>query len=189
MLAEILEKGFLSLIGVSVFFGVLFTIYFRDAHRWRYLHQIYGAPWQSPLKTRRFQHAVASGNGVGSKSYNGFLTIGVHPTGFALRLIPPFSLFQKPLFIPYREVKGWDQFWYMNVKTIELEFASAPDIKLVMPAAQVKWLQESSQGQLYLTGQTTPHRQRPTVWYAVIVLQGLMALGLLGYFVAERWAL
>ncbi len=182
-IAEILEKAWLMLIGFGVFGGSLYIIYFRDSHYWRYLGEFYEAPWQRPIETRYFQHAVAYGKAFASKSYNGILTIGVHEQGLALSVIPPFSFFHKPLFIPYAEIKGWKQFWYLNAKSCELEFESAPDVKLVMPASQVKWLQEKSRGQMTVVSQHSPHRQRPNVWYAIIIVQGLMSVGLLLYLV------
>lgn len=183
MLAEIIEKVWLLSIGISVFVGSLYIIYFRDSYRWRYLGEFYQAPWLRPIETRYFQHAVMYGKGVASKSYNGLLTIGVHEHGLALSVIPPFSFFHKPLFIPYSEIKGWQQFWYLNSKSYELEFLSAPDVKLVMPASQVKWLREKSRGQMAVVSEPSPHRQRPNFWYAVIVVQGLMGFGLLAYLV------
>ena len=54
MLADLLEKAFLSLIGLSVFCGALYTIYFRDAHYWRYLSKFYEAPGSGPLKPVTF---------------------------------------------------------------------------------------------------------------------------------------
>lgn len=183
MIAELIEKLWLMSIGIGVFVGALYVIYFRDSYRWRYLGEFYQAPWRRPIETRYFQHAVLYGKGVASKSYNGLLTIGVHEMGVALSVIPPFSFFHKPLFIPYSEIKGWQQFWYLNSKSCELEFNSAPDVKLVMPASQVKWLQEKSRGQIEVVSQHSPHRQRPNVWYAIIVIHGLMALGLLAYLV------
>ena len=159
----------------------MYLIYFRDSHYWRYLGKFYEAPWSRPLETRHFQHAVAYGEGFASKSYNGLLTIGVHELGLALRILPPFSFFHKPLFIPYSEIKGWKQFWYLNAKSYELEFQSAPDVKLVMPASQIKWLQDKSHGKIEVIAQHSPHKQRPNLWYAIMIVQALMAFGLLGY--------
>ena len=124
---------------------------------------------------------MAYGEGVASKSYNGLLTIGVHQLGLALKIIPPFSFFHKPLFIPYSEIKGWKQFWYLNAKSYELELKSAPDVKLVMPASQIEWLQERANGRLEVVDQKSPHKQRPNVWFAIIIIHGLMAIGLLFY--------
>ena len=75
MLGEILQKAFLLSIGLFVGGGALYLVYFRDSYRWRYLENVYGAPWKRPLETRYLQSAVAYGDGVASKSYNGILTI------------------------------------------------------------------------------------------------------------------
>lgn len=187
--AEILGKAWFLVIGFAVAGGSLYLMYFRDSYYWRYLGEFYKAPAGRPLEKRYFQHAVAYGEGVASRSYNGFLTIGVHELGLALSVIPPLSLFCKPLFIPYSEIKGWKQFWYLNAKSIELEFRSAPDVKLVMPASQVKWLQEKSRGQLDVVNEPSPHKQRPNIWYAIMIIQALMAFGLLLYVLLgdARW--
>ncbi len=189
MIAEMLEKAWLMTIGMSVFFGAMYLIYFRDSYYWRYLGKFYEAPWERPLETRHFQHAVAYGEGVASRSYNGLLTIGVHQMGLALKIIPPFNFFHKPLFIPFSEIKGWKQFWYLNSKSYELELKSAPDVKLVMPASQVEWLQERSNGRLEVVEEKTPHKQRPNVWYVIIIIQALMALGLGAYLIVNGFEL
>ncbi len=180
---EMFQKAWSMLFGFGMVGGLLYFIYFRDSHQWRYLSEFYGARWQRPIETRHFQHAVVYGKGVASKSYNGFLTIGVHDLGLALKVIPPFSFFHKPLFIPFSEIKGWKQFWYLNSKSYELELQSAPDVKLVMPASQVKWLQKTSQGKMEVINEHSPHKQRPNIWYAILLLQGLMAFGLLLYLI------
>ncbi len=128
-IAEMIEKAWLLAIGPGVGGGALYLVYYRDAHFWRYLSNFYEAPWQRPIETRRFQNAVAYGEGFASKSYNGLLTIGIHEFGLALSIISPFSFFHKPLFIPFSEIKGWKQFWYLNAKSYELELESAPDVK------------------------------------------------------------
>ena len=40
-------------------------------------------------------------------------------------MIPPFSFFYfcESLFIPYSAIKGWQQQWYLDSKSVELEFA------------------------------------------------------------------
>lgn len=187
--AELLQQAWLMLIGLGVGGGALYLIIYRDAHFWRSLSKVYEAPWQRALETRYFQHAVAYGEGVASKSYNGLLTIGVHELGLALKIVPPFSLFHKPLFIPFSEIKGWKQIWYLNAKSVELEFQSAPEVKLVMPASQVKWLQEKSGGQLALAQEHSPHKQRPNIWYAILIVQAIMAIGLAYYLVLGDWPL
>ena len=53
------------------------------------------------------------GSGHAFNSYEGILKIGVDQNGVSLAIIRPFSLFYfcEPLFIPYREIKDWQQQW------------------------------------------------------------------------------
>jgi len=60
------------------------------------------------------QSAVLYGHWAAFNSYNGFVTIGVHQTRLALKVMPIFSLFHWPLFIPFSEIKGWQQTWYLD---------------------------------------------------------------------------
>jgi hypothetical protein len=79
-------------------------------------------------------------------SYKGILKIGVDQNGVSLAIIRPFSFFYfcEPLFIPYSEIKGWQQQWYLDSKSVELEFARVPEVKMVMPADQVEWMRKRS---------------------------------------------
>ena len=101
-------------------------MYKRDAIHWNYLAKTYARPWQKPI-SERWGNAVLYGKFPVSKAYNGILKIGVHEDGFSLRVrFPLISYFCEPLFIPFRDVRGWDQTWYLNSKTVELELAGAP---------------------------------------------------------------
>ena len=51
-IADIIQKAWLLCIGMGVFGGSLYMIYFRDSHFWRYLGEFYEAPWRRPVATR-----------------------------------------------------------------------------------------------------------------------------------------
>ena len=125
----ILTQLYLMVVGGITFVGAMYWVFFRDSHFWRYLADSYAQPWQNPLTTRRFQHGITYGREIGSKSYSGLLTIGIYDHGLGLRVFAPFSFFHKPLFIPFNEIEGWDQHWYLNAKSCELTFKRAPDVK------------------------------------------------------------
>ncbi|MEL6364535.1 MAG: hypothetical protein AAFR11_06820 [Pseudomonadota bacterium] len=180
-MADATETLILSVIGYGVFFGLMWVVLSRDAHWWRYLASAYASPREAALETRRFQHGVVYGKGGASKSYNGLLTIERRAEGVALSVIPPFSFFHKPLFIPYKDVQGWGQLWYVNAKSVELTFERAPDVKLVMPASQIEWLQQASGAAMEIRSETSPHTARPNLWYLAIFVQGMLALWLLGW--------
>ncbi|MEM8935072.1 MAG: hypothetical protein AAGC77_01535 [Pseudomonadota bacterium] len=183
-IAEIIDKLYLGAVGLGVMVGVLYVIYYRDAHFWRHLAQQYARPWTTPLQKKRFQHAVAYGDGFGSKSYNGLLTIGLHETGVALRVTPPFSYFHEPIFIPYKDIRGWDQSWYLNASTLELEFERAPKVKLVMPAEQVQWIQSESQNAMEISTSSSPHNDKPTLWYFILLFQLIAGILLVLYLIS-----
>ena len=184
-MAAIFETLYLSVIGGGVFIGLLWLVYSRDAHMWRYLAAAYARPWAEPREVRRLQSAVAYGRGVASKSYNGVLTIGRHADGVALRLLPPFSIFHDPIFIPFKDIRGWEQLWYLDATSYELEFEQAPEVKLVMPAKQVKWLQENSFGRMQVSETRSPNAARPNFWYVIILVQGFLGAFFLAWLMSR----
>ncbi|MEM9169178.1 MAG: hypothetical protein AAGC56_05950 [Pseudomonadota bacterium] len=184
--ADIIEKAYLAAIGLSTVAGLMAFMLYADAHRWRYLAQAYRRPWTRAAETRRFQHGVAYGHGPASKSYNGILTIGVHADGVAFALPPPWSLFHKPLFIPFNDILGWKQIWYLNTRSIELDFRRAPQVKIVMPAKQAEWLAEASGGRIELVDRASPNQSRPKVWYVILLAQCAMSVGLGVYWLLLR---
>ena len=145
-------------------------IYKRDAIHWAYLERTYGRPWQTPIR-ERWGHAVLYGKFPVSKAYNGILKIGVHRDGLSLRIMfPLISLFCRPLFIPYRDICGWDQTWYLNAKTVELELVGAPEVKIAMPSAQVDWIRSAGGMDITMMNQASPHSDKPVIWHAFLVV-------------------
>ena len=171
--------------GLAIWGGILYLIFSRDAGYWRLLAEPYARPWYRPIAKKGMRSAVVYGGNRPSKSYNGILSIGVHETGVALRVMRPFAFFHKPLFIPFRDIRGWDQDWYINARSVELEFRRAPDLKMVMPASQIKWMQEASGNKLHLTEEGSPHKDRPGWWHALIMIQGILAMCLVIYMLIK----
>ena len=149
-------------------------IYKRDSVHWQYLEQVYGRPWQTPIH-ERWGHAVLYGKFPVSKAYNGILKVGVHHNGLSLRIMfPIISFFCRPLFIPYGDICGWDQTWYLNAKTVELELSGAPEVKIAMPREQVEWIRNTSGVKIAMMNQTSPHRDKPVIWHAFLVVSSLV---------------
>ncbi len=171
---EALSQILLLLFGLGVFAAFYGSMLYRTAFRWRNLAEFYERPWRETPAKRHLQSATFYGNGVALNTYNGIVTLGVHPDGLALKLLDPFSAFHPPLFVPYDEIKGHKQNWYLNSKAYELEFRQFQDIKIVMPADQVDWIQSSSGGQLDLDEQLPDHKERPDVSRALMVTVGLL---------------
>jgi hypothetical protein len=173
--------------GLLIVAGLISFIYKRDAHLWEKLAAVYAADWREAGDVRRFQHAIAYAGGAAHKSYNGFLDISLLQDGFAIKPMKLFSLFHKPLFIPYKDVEGWRTHWYLNAKSIELTFAKAPEIKLAMPKDQVDWIASAARGEMPVRDTATPHDAKPHFWWWLAIVNGVLAVGVLAYVVWSAW--
>mgnify|MGYP000256381401 CR=1 FL=1 len=145
----------LSVIGYSVFFVLFFGTLHAQARRWRMLAASYGGVAGPPRDKRSMQSAVLLGIG-GYNSLKGILTIGVHDEGVSLRVLPPFSLFHDPLFIPYGDIRGWRTTWYLDAPSVELEFDGVPGIKMVVPADQAEFIGSSAGRKMALSAAEPP---------------------------------
>lgn len=177
---------------IKIAFGFSFVIFlmgfmlYRNSARWRELASVYGQNWQKPVSQKGFQHGVLYGKNVAFNSYNGILTLGAHLDGVAIKVMAPFCLFSPPLFIPYEDIKGWKQSWYLNAKTIELQFERKPEFKMVMPREQIEWMQEISGSKVLVSKETPPHADKPIFWYGVTILLGALTLLLMGYLLISN---
>ncbi|MEQ8825379.1 MAG: hypothetical protein RIC14_13500 [Filomicrobium sp.] len=116
---------------------------------------------------------------VGYNSLKGILSIGVHNDGVSFRVMAPFALFHEPLFIPYREIRGWNTSWYLDSRSVELEFASAPDIKMIMPVEQVEWIKSYSNQRMAVSSNTHPAGEGASGWHAFAVVSAGVSLVML----------
>lgn len=130
---------FLTIFGLAVFCFLYFGIIWRHTVRWRYLADFYAGDGGPPFETRRVQSAVLIGLG-GFESLHGIVNMSAHETGVGLRMLLPFSLFRKPLFIPYGDIEGWETTWYLDAPSTELSLRRAPDVKIVMSRERAEWL-------------------------------------------------
>lgn len=183
---EFLQQALTFAFGSGLAIGLFVFVYWRNSARWRLLARHYGRDWGRPSETRKMQNGVMYGQGA-FNSYKGILKIGVDQNGVSLAIIRPFSFFYfcEPLFIPYSEIKGWQQQWYLDSKSVELEFARVPEVKMVMPADQVEWMRKRSGLQMTVRAEPTPHRDKPTFWYYFMILQGGLALGLVAWIIFD----
>lgn len=177
----------LSLFGTSVFLFLFFGMLRRNAYRWCYLSERYGAAGSRVLETRKMQSAVLLGPG-GYNSLKGIVTIGRHETGVSFRVMAPFSLFHSPFFIPYADIKGAKARWYLDAPSTELEFTNAPDVKMIMPEEQAEWLQRHAGDVKFLN--TMGPARAASGWRTFIigcaVFQLVMILAALAFYVATR---
>lgn len=172
----------LSIFGVGFAAALFGGILWSNARRWRYLSKFYSEPVRHPLEVRNLQSAVLLGLG-GFNSLKGILTIGLDKTGISLRVLKPFSLFHAPLYIPHRDINGWNTTWYLDARSTELEFSGAPDVKIIMPAEQAEWIQSYSGQKLSLHNATPPEGKAGRGWHAFSVVHAAIALAMIAWIV------
>ena len=76
----------------------------------------------------------------------------------------------------YRDIRGWEQTWYLNAKSVELELTGAPQVKIVMPHDQVEWIRSSGGANITMANVASPNRDKPAVWHAFVIVSSLVTI-------------
>lgn len=177
-----------TLIGFAFVGGFLAFMWKRMAFRWDYLATHFGQPWTNPPAFKLMQNGIIYGLGGVSQSYSGILSIGVFANGIGFKVVQPFGLFHTPLFVPFDQIKAWNQDWYINADSVELEFPNAPEVKIIMPKDQIDWIHEQSRGGLAMPMDASPNQTDIGLWKALAGFYiGMTILAILFY--GGRWAL
>lgn len=156
----------IALVSGGVIVVVLMSVmYKRDAVDWEKLVSVYGRDWQTPRFYKQFANMILYSEGRPAKSYKGIISIGLLDDGFALRPNRILVPFQSPVFIPYADVQGWDQGWYIDAKSTELSFRQAPHIRMIMPRKQVEWMLSLAGDAVKISEARPPHGTRPWLTY------------------------
>lgn len=173
-----IQDVFRSMFGFAFAAGLMYFIFYRSAFRWQYLAQVYARPWGSPISERRFQTIILYGMRPGGNILKGVFTIGVEEEGIAFKSLWLFAPFHEPLFIPFDDIKGWNQTWYLNDKSVELEFARAPEVKMLLAASEFQWIREFAGRRLEYRHDQSPHNDKPLIFYWATLLMGILGIGL-----------
>lgn len=174
----------LNVFGLLVFAALLGGMLRAKAYRWRYLAQIYGGEAGPVIDTRSMRSAVFIGLGA-FNSLRGVITIGIHERGVSFRVMPLFSLFHDPFWVPYRDIRGWKTTWYLDAPSSELEFRRAPDVKLVVSADDAAWIQRHSGHAMPLSDQPPPHGSAGRGWHSLALGHAFAALIVIGWLLAH----
>lgn len=135
----------LSFIGYSTFLGLMYFALNSIAYRWKLLAAVYATrQWpNSPNGTKYMQAVILFGGAAFWRSYAGITTIAVTDDGIWLKLLPPFSLFHKPLMLPFSDLKVQDVEWYLNATSVELIAEQASEIRIVITGDLLDWITEN----------------------------------------------
>lgn len=174
----------LTVFGWGVFALIYGGMLRANAYRWRYLAKSYAAESGAVLDKRKMRSAVLIGLGA-FNSLKGIVTIGVHETGVSFRVMPIFSLFHEPLFVPYSDIRGWRTTWYLNAASSELEFRHAPDIKMVLPTEDAEWIRSHAGHRMMLRDVSPPQGAAGRRWHAVTVAYAFASLAMVGWLAAH----
>jgi hypothetical protein len=165
----------LIFIGASTFVFIFGGMLWTTARRWRSLAAHYARETPFAIEKRIMQSVILT-SASGYNAHKGIITIGLHETGLSMRVMKPFSLFHQPLFIPYADIHSGPTIWYLNAHSIELAFRQEPDIRLVMSADQVSWINAASP-QKFTVETRSSQRQSPTTrWHAFATVHAAIAL-------------
>ena len=176
---DIVFQTFALIFGTVFVIGLMLLIYKRDAVDWEKLEAAYGRDWTMPENTKNFATAMLYSEGRPAKSLKGLLTIGLYPFGVGLRPSRIFLPFQKPIFVPYEDIRGWQQNWYIDGKSIELAFRKTPEMRLIMPKDQVEWILEKSQVNLPISKDRPETGNWPYLTFIYSAVMGAATLGLI----------
>lgn len=173
---DLLWQVFASAFGLLFAAGILSVVYKAHAVDWQKLVEVYGRDWQTPRLKKRFAHMMLYSEGRPAKSYNSILDIGLLEDGIALRPSRIFAPFHPPIFIPYRDIEGWSQQWYINAKSAELSFRKAPHMRMIMPRDQVEWMFSLTGLAAPVSAARPPHGKWPSLTFIAALSAGIMAV-------------
>jgi hypothetical protein len=174
-----------QLFGVVIVGALILGLLSRDAVDWENLVSAYGRDWRPPRMQKRFANMILYSEGRPAKSYAGVIQIGLHDDGVALRPNRILRPFQKPIFIPYKDIQGWDQGWYLDAKSTELSFRKAPQMPLIMPRDQVEWMLTFAGDAARISAARPPHGTRPWLTYITALAFGVMTLAVIVIIVVK----
>lgn len=173
----------LTVFGMIVFAVIFGGMLRANAFRWRYLAKSYAEKAGSVLDKRSMRSAVLIGLGA-FNSLKGIITIGVHENGVSFRVMPIFSLFHEPLFVPYSDIRGWETTWYLDARSSELEFRLAPEVKMVLPAADAEWIRDHAGKKIVLRDVSPPQGKAGRAWHAITVVHAFASMVMIGWLSA-----
>lgn len=186
---DIIQHILSTLMGLVMVGGLVAFIYMRDAVDWKKLQAAYGRAWTPPIEQKRFQTMILYSEGRMAKSYKGLLTIGLYPDGIGIRPFIWLVPFQTPIFVPYTDIEGWKQKWFVDGKSTELAFRETSAMRIIMPSEQVEWMLSKAPGHISISQDRPPHGSWPWASFITAVMGGLMAVFLIVLLVSKHFNL
>lgn len=176
---DVLHQIFSLIFGLAMVFGLLIFIYKRDAVDWEKLQAAYSRDWLPPEDEKKFATVILYSDGRMAKSYKGLLTLGLYPHGIGLRPSRILLPFQYPIYVPYEDIEGWHQNWFIDGASTEIAFRKTPGMRMIMPKSQLDWIQSKLNIQIPVSKQKPPHGKWPAFSFIHAVVMGVLTVGLI----------
>ena len=175
----LIGQAFGLVFGMAMVWGLLYVVYKGDAIDWEQLAAAYAGPWRPPLRKKRFANMVLYSEGRPAKPYKGVVSIGLHANGVAFRPNSFLVPFQVPIFIPYEDIRGWRQHWYIDAPSAEVSFRRTPHMRMIMPKDQMQWMLQYADGAAQVSDERPPHGSLPWRTWLLAAVFGVWGIGLL----------
>jgi hypothetical protein len=151
MSASALFSGIVSLLpmafGAAVFCGALYFAWYAQTYSWRQAQTIYAGSHVGPKQTRWIVNMILRGGPkrLGWKrwfwsSYSGITSISASPAGLSLKLIPPFGIGCKPMFIPAAEWRAESCDWYLNTLSYAIIGSRLKNYEFIIDHDLMLWI-------------------------------------------------
>ncbi|MCH9809139.1 MAG: hypothetical protein K0U74_15545 [Alphaproteobacteria bacterium] len=125
--------------------GIMAFIWYRVALlRWHPFAEHYGQVRETPVKTKYMQRVIVHGDGFAHNNYGGIVTVGVSRSGVHVKLLPPWSVFHQPLFIPYSDISVTERHWFL-FNAIEIKTRKAGNMRMVIYPELWQWIEDYAQ--------------------------------------------
>jgi hypothetical protein len=133
-----------SLFGWTVVVGILALVQRAGAYRWRIVASAYADRSPRPaVAEKRLQKVTIFGPGRLFSSYIP-VTVRIHEDGLSLRLLPPFSIFHSPIFLPFGDLKVKASSWYLNAESWALLPSRSSGMEIIVDGQLFEWIRASS---------------------------------------------
>jgi hypothetical protein len=115
------------------------------ASGWSRLAEYYPGDGDFDGEKRHFESMTMGRGGIMSANLNGIVTVGVDGRALRLSVFFPFRFGHAPLTIPLSDLSG-EATKLLFFDAVKLQAARAPEIKMTMSVALVRWIEEKSGG-------------------------------------------
>jgi hypothetical protein len=141
-IGAIIERAYLLTIGSSVFVGLMGFALYRHSWRWRQLAVRHAALGADRPDREHWTNLVLEGGPFGWNNYGGVTLIGVNARGMTVRLLPPFSVFHRPLFFRFDQVAIAPTRWLFQ-DAYETQLPDSSGIRIVINGVAARWIEKN----------------------------------------------